>query len=456
MQSNYEKILLMIRDQRSKQRELNQISNRLEDVTLFVKNQLRLIFDEVKDFYYNLNISTSKSNFVTREHILNDLGYFEILLGSKNVRVGYSITNNKNDLAIEFIKDTDDVICVEVSLEKSKSIDFSLNLDKQRTLVIPNDNFKISFQLISENSFDLFHNLIHSFYYNFDRMYGLDYFISDQFIQMYENQEQNINTLNSLSDHNFSQLAENILFKDIIPKLTYEIELFVQKAIRFSIDVYVNRIDVQFQNYPTLKQLLIKRVERYFIDPVKIVIEVIQVLNENAYKTSMTDPMYTYKVNYVTKILKDSKVNDEDSLSHNSEFLKIVCKDVDIQLLKSTYRNNKKVYKNAVRIWAYLFSVYPALKDNIVKTVQSQLIQIPIENLKSELLNVFDEVDETDMDKVMKPHPFLARYKVELDQSIDNCVKGLNDIRDLPVMFPHLVNDFYFLKAGEFMMNNID
>jgi len=338
------------------------------------------------------------------------------------------------------------VLYVELLNKKKERVNKNIDLENPEPVNISFEDFTIGMRFLSDKDFMYFRERIANLYANFRIQYGLDYFVSDQFMQVYENHEKAINTTNSLPDRDFSQLAESILFKDIVPKLTYEVEQFKENAIKFAHQIFIVRINAQFRNYPNLRALLTRTIERHLVQPVKTVNEVVEVLCENSFKISTTDKMYLYKVEYLKSLFK------QGGIEAYNDFLKIVCGDLDYTALRETYMNNKRVYKNALRVWAYISNVYPALKDNVVKTIQNHIIQKPINDLDYELQALFDDAFFNNKDEVarmMRPNPNLFKRQEALKVEIERMISGLERIKKMPIQYPHLQKDFDFLQEGE-------
>lgn len=444
---NYEKIIAMLREKQREQEEIGQTIERPTESKRFIKSRLRSIFDEIKELYYNLNVNTQSDNYYTRDHKAGEVGNFEASLTSKKVNVGYSIEEiDGEQLQISFTKGLKEVLYVELLNKNKKRVNKNIDLEMPEPILIDNADFTIGFRFLSDKDFMYFRERIFNLYQNFQIQYGLDYFISEQFMQVYENHERAINTTNSLPDRDFSQLAESILFKDIVPKLTYEVEQFKEHAIKFAHQIFIVRVNAQFKNYPNLRALLTRTIEKHLVDPVNMVNEVVEVLCENSFKISTTDKMYSYKVDYLKNLFKQGGIDS------SNDFLKIVCGDLDYTRLREVYMSNKKVYKNAMRVWAYISNVYPALKDNVVKTLQNHLIQRPINDLDYELQALFDDNffnNQTEVARMMRPNPNLFKKQEALKLEIDRMIDGLERIKNMPNKYPHLQKDFDFLQEGD-------
>ena len=451
IRANYEKILQLLKEKKKEQEEIGQTIEQPAQSKVFIQNKLKIIFDELRDLYYNHNTKTQSDNYYTRNHLANENGNFAAVLTSKKMTVSYSIQEVDGMQQITFQKGLKEVLYVELLNHKKERVNKNIDLENPEPVSISNNDFTIGFRLLSDKDFMYFRERISNLYANFKVQYGLDYFISDQFMQIYENHERAINTTNSLPDHDFTQLAERILFNDIIPKLTYEVEAFKENAIKFAHQIFIVRINAQFRNYPNLRALLTRTIEKHFIEPVILVNEVVEVLCENSFKTSTTDKMYLYKVDYLKELFKQGDVDE------NNDFLKIVCGELDYPALRETYLSNKKVYKNALRVWAYISNVYPALKDNVVKTAQNNLIQTPIEELDYKLRALFDDSffnNQVEVARMMKPNPRLFKGQEALKIEIERASEGLRRIKNLPIKYPHLQREFDFLQEGE--LDNLD
>ena len=452
IRANYEKILHLLKEKKKEQEEIGQTIERPAESKRFIKSKLRVIFDDIKELYYNLNVNTQSDNYYTRDHKTNEIGNFEAILTSKKILVSYSIQEVDGMQQLTFQKGLKEVLYVELLNKKKERVNKNIELENPEPVSISNEDFTIGLRCLSDKDFMYFRERIINLYANFKVQYGLDYFISDPFMQVYENHERSINTTNSLPDRDFTQLAESILFKDIVPKLTYEVELFKENAIKFAHQIFIVRVNAQFRNYPNLRALLTRTIEKHFLAPVNIVNEVVEVLCENSFKISTTDKMYLYKVDYLKELFKQGGADD------NNDFLKIVCGELDYSALRETYLSNKKVYKNALRVWAYISNAYPALKDNIVKTIQNHLIQKPINDLDYELQALFDENffnNQVEVERMMKPNPGLFRRQEALKIEIEKAIDGLIRIKKLPIRYPHLQREFDFLQEGDLENLNI-
>ena len=76
-------------------------------------------------------------------------------------------------------------------------------------------------------------------------------------------------------------------------------------------------------------------------------------------------------------------------LTSPTSFCGLFADRIGLQKLKEAFIGNKRVYKNAIRAREYIFTLFPAMKDNVVKNVQNHLIQKPINDLEYELYGVF-------------------------------------------------------------------
>lgn len=447
IRANYDKIVAMLKEKQKEQEEVGQTIDRPTESKHFIKSRLRIIFDEIKELYYNLNVNTQSDNYYTRDHKVGETGTFEAVLTSKKIQVLYTIEEIEDQIHINFVKGLREALYVEVMNKKKERWNPNIDLENPEPIVISKNDFNIGFRFLSDKDFMYFRERIFNLYKNFSIQYGLDYFISEQFMQVYENHERAINTTNSLPDRDFSQLAESILFKDIVPKLTYEVEQFKEHAIRFAHQILIVRVNAQFKNYPNLRALLTRTIEKHLVEPVGMVSEVVEVLCENSFKISTTDRMYNYKVDYLKSLFK------QGGIDASNDFLKIVCGDLDYTRLRETYMSNKKVYKNALRVWAYISNVYPALKDNVVKALQNHLIQKPINDLDYALQAIFDDNffnNQTEVARMMRPNPNLFKRQEALKAEIDKMLDGLERIKNMPNKYPHLQKDFDFLQEGEY------
>lgn len=447
IRANYDKIMKLLKEKIREQEEIGQTIERPLESKRFIKNKLRTIFAEIKELYYNLNVNTQSDNYYTRDHKANETGTFETKLTSKNLLIAYTLSEVDGQQQVTFLKGLKEVIYVELLNHKKERVNKNIDLENPEPISITNDDFTIGIRFLSDKDFMYFREKIANLYANFRSQYSLDYFISDQFMQVYENHERSINTTNSLPDRDFTQLSENILFKDMVPKLTYEVEAFKEEAIKFAHQIFIVRINAQFKNYPNLRALLTRTIEKHFIQPVTIVNEVVEVLCENSFKISTTDAMYTFKVSYLKELFKNGGADG------TNDFLRIVCGDLDYTALREVYMSNKKVYKNAIRVWAYISNIFPALKDNVVKAIQNHLIQKPINDLDYELQSLFDESffnNPTEVARMMRPNPGLFKKQELLKSEIERAMEGVKRIKEMPLKYPHLSKEFDFLQEVEF------
>lgn len=443
---NYDKIIKTLQERMPQLDEIGQTIERPAESKQFIRTRLRSIFDEIRELYYNLNVNTQSDNYFTITYKAGDPGKIEAVLTSKKILVQFNIEPVDDKYQITFAKGLKEVLFVELMNKKRERVNRNIDLENPEPILISQHDFTLGMRFLSDKDFMYFRERIVNLYSNFRQMYGLDYFLSEEFMQVYENHERAINTTNSLPDRDFSQLAESILFKDMVPKLTYEVEQFKENAIRFAHQIFIVRVNAQFRNYPNLRALLIRTIEKHLVDPVKMVNEVVEVLCENCFKISTTDKMYTYKVDYLKSLFKAGGTDP------NNDFLKIVCGDLDYTKLRETYMNNKKVYKNALRVWAYISNVYPALKDNVVKAIQNHLLQGPINNMESNMQMLFEDSffnNQNEVARMMRPNPNLLRQREGLQQEIDRMIDGLQRIKNIPQKYPQLSKEFDFLQEGD-------
>lgn len=449
--ANYTKIIDLLKEKIAEQKVIGQTIERPSESKQFIINKLKSIFDEIKELYYNLYTTTQSDNYFIQNHGAAEYGTFEAIMSSKKLKVVYTVSEYEGQNQITFQSGLKEVIYVEVMTKKTeenpKRVRENKNIDLEmpEPIVIPKQDFTITMRFLADKDFMFFRERIAQLFGNFRLQYSLDYFISEQFVQIYENHERAINTTNSLPDRDFSQLAENILFKDIVPKLTYEVETFRDAAIKFAHMIFIVRINAQFRNYPNLRALLTRHIEKKLAPIVLNVNEVIEVLLENSFKISTTDTMYTYKVDYLKKLFKEGGVQG------GNDFLKIVCGEIDFGALRELYSNNKRVFKNAIRVWAYISNVFPPLKDNLVKVIQNHLLQNPINDLDHELRAIFDDnffSKQEEVARLMKPNPSLFKKQEALQAEIQRMVEALTRIKNMPNKYPNLQREFDFLQEG--------
>lgn len=444
--ANFKKIAEILELQLS---ELDKISVSIdspEQCKAFIMEKIDAIFSEINRLYNNISTSVKSDNYAVNSHTENQYGVFELFIPRKKLTIRYTVSELDGQTQIMFERGVKEVIYAEVFMSKTKkAVNCNVDLEMPEPIVIPPGEFELHVRLLSDKDFQHFKERIDSLFTTFGESYGLDYFISEEFINIYEIHEQAINTTNNLPDRDFSQLAENILFKDIIPKVKYEVEEFRDFAVDFAHRIFIVRINEHFGVYPNLRALLVQNVEKKLKLPVGVIHEFIEVLLENAFKTSTTDKMYLYKVSYLKKQFKDNaQTIDED-------FCKSFCGGIDIQDMKDIYLSNKKIYKNALRVWAYISNIFPPLKDNLIKAIHNSLLQKIINTLGNDLRAIFDNQffqNHNEIAHMLKQKPELARKKDALRANIIRIQTALARIKDMPKKYPNLQGKFSFIQDG--------
>ncbi len=444
LRHNYEKISALLQEREREQKEIGKTIDEPSESRKFIQDRLRLIFAEIKELYYNVNVEVSSQNYYMKEHAEGEEGTFVAIIKSKKLSVRYFVQASEDEVQVRFERGPREEIYVELTNLKKEKVNRNITLDQtDNALSIPRGSFSICFRVLSAKDFFVYREKVSNLYTNFVDYHGLDYFLDEQFVQVYENHEKSLNTINSLPDRDYTQVAEMIIFKDLVPKLGKEAMDFKEWCKIFAVNLFTTRIQSNFENYKNLQNHIIARVQAHFLEPFRKVETVLNVLCENAFKTSMTDPMYEYKVTHLRHIFKNENANQPN------EFLKVICgPEVDFPKLKETYINNKKVYKNAIRAWAYISTLFPALKDNVVKTIQNHLIQKPINDLEYELYGLFDSQffsNRAEMAKFMAPTSALHQKQEQLRDEILKAKDALDSIRRIPKKFQQLAGDFDFL-----------
>lgn len=453
LRQNYERIKEMLKAKEREQNEIGKTIDEPEESRKFIQEKLRLIFAELKELYYNVNVDISSRNYFIKEHPENEQGTFMGLIKDKKILIKYTINQAEDETHVIVEKHPRHTIFAELINTKKNKFNANIPNDGNSnsvTLTIPRGAFTICLRLLSAKDFFIFRERVSQLYNQFHEMHGLEYFLDDQFLQVYENHEKSINTLNSLPDRDYTQVAEMIIFKDLVPQLKDDANKFREWSKNFATNLIISRIQHTFENYKTLQGHIIHRIHKFFEAPFRKVDNVIQILCENASKTSMTDPMYEYKVSHLRKIFKEENANQPN------EFLTVICgPDVEFARLKEIFISNKKVYKNAIRAWAYISTLLPALKDNIIKTIQNHLIQKPINDLEYELYSMFDTQFFSNREEVarfMVPNSDLHQKQQSLKEEIAKGKDAIESIKRIPRKYAHLSADFDFVDDDEDMV----
>lgn len=445
LRHNYEKILQLLADKQREQSEIGKTIEEPAESRKFIQDRLRLIFAEIKELYYNVNVDISSQNYYMREHPEGEEGVFTASIKAKKLDVNYSVSASGEEVQVRFNKGPKEEVYVELTNDKKDYVNRNLVLDQpDSALTLPRGAFTLCLRVLSAKDFFTYRERVNGLYTNFVDFHGLDYFLDEQFLQLFENNEKSLNTINSLPDRDYTQLAEMIIFKDLVPKLRKEATDFKDWAKTFAVGIFTSRIQTTFANYSALQTRIIKRINEHFAEPFRKVDNVVGVLCENAFKTSMTDPMYEYKVTHLRHIFKSANANTPN------EFLRVICgPDVDFAKLKEVYLANKKVYKNAIRAWAYISTLFPAMKDNVVKTVQNHLIQKPINDLEYELYSMFDSQffsNRAEIAALMAPNSALHKRQQDLRDEIAKAQDAVESIKRIPKKYPALLAEFDFIE----------
>jgi len=445
LKHNYEKIRLLLKDKEKEQLEIGKTIEEPSESRKFIEDRLRVIFSDIRELYYNLNVEVSSTNYYMREHPAGEEGSFVAQIDSKKLRLNYWVMVSDNEVKVRFDRAGREEIYVEITNMRKEKVNANFSTDQlDNELTLGPGPFNICVRVLPAKDFFEYRERVSSLYTQFVDNHGLDYFMDDQFVQVYENNEKSLNTINNLADHDYSQIAEMIIFKDMAPRLKNEAEDFRKWAEDFALRVFVKRITTHFDTYQNLQAFIIQRVRNHYDTPFLKVRRVVEVLCQNIFKTSMTDPMYEYKVTHLRHIFKSQNANQPN------EFLKAICgHDVDFARLKETYLGHKKVYKSAIRVWAYVSTLFPALKDNVVKTVQNHLLQKPINELEYELKSMFDTKffsDRAEVAKLMAPTSALYLKQQELRDEIARGKEAIESIKAIPHKHQQLAAEFDFLE----------
>ena len=445
IRQNYLKLIDFYKS-KIKEQELNgKLIEKPGESREFIEQKINDIGDELNYLYYDLNTKIQTDNFYQKNHLENETSKNEVQISGKKIMFSYDIIRTDNGIQITFSQGVKEHVHVELlGIGKQKT---SENIDLEHPVPIQFDNvdFTIYIRLLSDKDFVFFKNTVDNIYASFKEQYGLDYFLSKNFVQVYENHEKAINTTNNLPDRDFSELAESILFKDLVPKLTYEIQAFKEFSIKFAQQIFILRICSRFKGFPNLRTLLSKKIEEFFVQPIETINEVVEILCENCFKTNTNDPMYHYKVDVLKDVLERGEINDKD------DFLTIVCGNHDYAALREVYQSNPKVYQNAIRVWSYVSNIFPPLKDNVIKSVQNHLIQIPLKDFPDRLKKVFDDkfFDEANIAKMMRPNAQLLKNQKNVMDEIKKAADALDKIKNLPRKYPTMKREFDFVDERE-------
>lgn len=449
LRHNYEKIKEILAMKEREQTEFGKTIDEPSESRKFIQDRLRVIFAEIKELYYNVNVDISSQNYYMKEHTAEEEGVFVAAIKAKKLTVKYSVQLSEDEVQVRFERGPREEIYVEMSNSRKEKTNMNLNLDQSdNVLTLPKGDFTICIRVLSAKDFFVYREKVSNLYTNFVEYHGLDYFLDEQFLQVYENHEKSLNTINSLPDRDYTQVAEMIIFKDLVPKLRKEALDFKDWSKQFALSLFISRVQSAFENYKNLQNHIINKIHAHYQEPFRKVENVLSVLCENAFKTSMTDPMYKYKVKHLRSIFKNENANQPN------EFLKVICgSDINFPKLKETFISNKKVYKNAIRAWAYISTLFPAMKDNVVKTIQNHLIQKPINDLEYELYSMFDNQffnNRGEMAKIMAPTSSLHKKQEDLRDEIGKAREAIEAIKRIPKKYPHLSGDFDFLDEDIF------
>lgn len=449
LRHNYEKIKSVLEAKEREQAEIGKTIDEPDESKKFIQDRLRGIFAEIKEIYYNVNVDISSQNYYMKEHDEQEEGAFVANIKSRKLAIRYQVQQGEEEVHVRFERGQREEVYVELSNTRKEKANMNVSLEQSdNVLTLPRGAFTICIRALSSKDFFIYREKVSNLYSSFVEYHGLEYFLHERFLQVYENHEKSINTINSLPDRDYTQVAEMIIFKDLVPKLRTEAMAFKEWSKNFSLMLFISRIQASFENYKNLQNHLISRVHEHFQQPFRKVENVLNVICENAFKTSMTDPMYVYKVDHLKSILKHENANTPN------EFLKVICgPDVNFPRLKETYTSNKKVYKNAIRVWAYVSTLFPAMKDNIIKTIQNHLIQKPINDLEYELYSLFDNQffsNKAEIARIMQPTSSLHKRQEELRDEIAKAQDAIESIKRIPKKYPHLATDFDFLDDDVF------
>lgn len=446
IRNNYSKLTEFYKIKLAEQELKGQLIEKPKESKAFIEKRIDEISEELHALYYDLNTKIETDNFYQKEHKVGDFSKNEVTISVKKIVFNYQIIPRDDEIQIIFSQGAREHIQVELLGANQQVANVNIDLEAPEPLNFQNVDFTISMRLLGDKDFIFYRKTAENIYTTFKKNFGLDYFLSEHFVQVYENNEKAINTTNNLPDRDFSELAESILFKDLVPKLTYEIEAFKEFAVRFSQQVYIVRINSVFKGFPNLRGVLNKEVEKYFVDPIKDVNEVVQVLCENCFKTNTWDAMYLYKLGVLHDVFVSGNV------SHNNDFLKLVCGDHDYAALGETFRSNERVYRNAIRVWAYVSNIFPSLKDNVFKTVQNHLIQRPMEDLPKQMKKLLDKdffQNETNLVRLMRPNSILLKQQKDLAEEIKKAANAILKIKSLPEKYPTLRKEFDFINNDD-------
>jgi GTPase SAR1 family protein len=443
IRNNYSKLIDFYKHKLAEQELKGQLIEKPKESKQFIEKRIDEISEELHQLYYDLNTKIETDNFYQKEHKVGDHSKNEVTISVKKVVFNYQIIPREDGIQLIFSQGAKEHIQVELLGANQHAQNVNVDLERPEPVDFENVDFTISLRLLGDKDFIFYRKTAENIYTTFRKNFGLDYFLSEHFVQVYENNEKAINTTNNLPDRDFSELAESILFKDLVPKLTYEIEAFKEFAVRFAQQVYTVRINAVFKGFPNLRAVLNKEVEKYFAEPVSDVSEVVQVLCENCFKTNTWDAMYLYKLGVLNEVFV------EGSSSANNDFLQLVCGEHNYSELAETFRSNERVYKNAIRVWAYVSNIFPSLKDNVFKTVQNHLIQTPMEELPKQMKKLLDKdffQNEANLTKLMRPNAVLLKQQRDLVEEIQKAANAIMKIKTLPDKYPTLKKDFDFIN----------
>lgn len=449
LEHNFKRIKEILAEREKEQGEIGKAMEKPSEIRKYIQERLRLIFAEVKELYTNVHFDIISKNYYLKDHNEHDEGVFEVAIKTQRIQMNYKVQKSEEETEIMFENLPTEEMYYEVITDEGQRINGNLSSQSGHVSFRFNKGpFTVSLRVLAAKDFYYYREEVVNLYGKFVQNHEIDYFINPKFDINWGNETKGVNKLNHLPDYDNNNIAEKILFKQIVPKLKSDANQFKEWSKNFVLKIFESRIKHHFENYKNLQSFLIDRVKAHYDQPFLKVDRVMKIICENASKISLTDPMYTFKVESLRKIFEDGNANQP------SRFLQAVIeKDIDLPRLKEIYLTNPVVYLNGIRAWAYLTTIFPNLKDNITKTVQNHLIQKPLYDLEFELYSIFDNeffANKEQVDKYMTANSDLQEKQISNRKEIEKAKKSLELIRKIPKKYPELISDFGFIEDDSF------
>lgn len=448
LEHNYNRILEILEEKQKQQLEIGKAIEKPDEIRKYIQDKLRRIFAEVKELYTNVSYEIISQNYYLKEHGTHDEGIFQVVIKSQKIETSYKVQVDETESTVSFDHPPYDEMYYEIITANGERHNGNISAqDGSKFVKFEKAAFTISLRVLSAKDFFNYRVEVSNLYCNFLNNHQLDYFIDRSFELNFQSELQGVNRLNHLPDYDNNNIAEKVLFKQIVPKLKADANDFKEWSKKFVINLYESRIKTQFENYKNLQTFLIEKIKAHYNQPFKKVDRFLGIVCENASKISLTDPVYKLKV----ENLKD--IFTHDNSNKPSSFLQTVCGEkCDFPALKEIYQSNPTVYVNGIRAWAYLSTIFPNFKDNVTKTVQNHLIQKPMYDLEFELYTLFDNeffANKEQVDKYMQAGGDIQDKQIQIDQDVKMAKNSIELIKRIPKKYPDLANDFDFIEYFE-------